>query len=176
MVPGPWFRSLWRGDLPLVHAWLNAPPVLGTYAKEPTSPRDIDEKYLPRIEGADPVSVFVACVGGDAAGLFQYYAIASFPEYARAIRAEPGWFGVDFFIGEARLRGRGLAPILLEAFAIVTASAVPDATALVAGPDPASEPSIRSLRRAGFVERHVVEVAPGARELVMVRSPVLWRS
>lgn len=138
------------------------------------SPRDVDDKYLPRIDGADPVSVFVACVDGDAAGLFQYYAIASFPEYARVIRAEPGWCGIDFFIGEARLRGRGLAPILLEAFAGVTASAAPDATALVAGPDPTNDPSIRSLRRAGFVERHVAEIAPGVRELVMVRSPVSW--
>ena len=164
------FRPLRANDLPLVQVWLNAGPVREWYAQRATSLAEVEAKYLPRIERAESVSVFVAMVEATSVGLFQYYAIASFPEYERAIRARPGWYGVDFFIGDPESRGRGYAPTLLAAFEQVVAAGAPNYTALVAGPNPRNEASIHSLGHAGFVHRYEVQVPSHEYESIMVRD------
>ena len=154
----------------MLHRWLNAEPVLRWYAKQPMTPQQLDTKYVPRVSGADPVKCHVALVDGKPSGLFQFYALSAFPEYAAAIGARPGWHGTDFFLGEASARGRGLAPRLLQLFEMLVCEAAPDCTALVAGPHPSNEASLRTLRRAGYAFERNVEVAPGEVESLMVKE------
>jgi RimJ/RimL family protein N-acetyltransferase len=165
------FRALELGDLPLLHRWLNAEPVLRWYAKQPMTLQQVSDKYAPRVSGANhPVRVRIALVNGKASGLFQFYPAAVFPEYAAAIGAEPGWYVTDFFLGEASARGLGFAPRLLRAFEALVREAAPDYTALVAGPHPGNEASIRTLRHAGYEFKREAMVGLGQREYIMVRE------
>lgn len=164
------FRALELGDLVLLHRWLNAEPVLRWYAKQPMTLQQVCDKYAPRISGAKPVRVHVALVNGEASGLFQFYPVAAFPEYAAAIAAEPGWYATDFFLGEASARGHGFTPRFLRAFEALVREAAPDYTALVAGPDPANAASIRALRRAGYEFKRQAVVGLGQSEYIMVRE------
>ena len=164
------FRPLALGDIELLHRWLNAEPVLRWYAKQLMTPQQVHDKYAPRVSGAHPVKVYVALVNGEASGLFQFYSVAAFPEYAAAIGAEPGWYGTDFFLGEASARGYGFAPRLLRSFEVLVCEAAPDYTALVAGPHSANELSIRALRRAGYEFKRQTVVEPGQPECIMVKE------
>jgi len=164
------FRQLTLEDLPLLHRWLNAGPVLRWYAKRPLTQQEVNDKYAPRASGNSPVKVHLAFVDAKPSGMFQFYPLTAFPEYAAALGARPGWYVTDFFLGEAEARGRGLASELLLAFETLVRQAAPDYTALVAGPHPANKASIRTLRRAGYAFKREVEVAPGEFELLMVRD------
>ena len=159
------FVALDEADLALLHRWLNEDPVLRWYARKPLTLADVEAEYRPLIEGRDPTRGFVLQVDGEPAGYWQTYRIADHPEYARQIDAAPEWSGMDFFIGEARYRGRGLAAQAHVVFCDKHAPTV----VVVAGPDPENRASIRSLESAGFVASRTVEVEPAVRELLMIR-------
>src|SRR5262249_23019018 len=84
------FRQLTLEELPLLDRWLNAGPVLRWYAKRPLTQQEVNDKYAPRASGDSPVKVHVALVDGKASGMFQFYPLAAFPEYAAALGARPG--------------------------------------------------------------------------------------
>jgi len=159
------FEALGEADLPLLHRWLNEDPVLRWYAHKPMTLAEVEAKYLGLIEGTVATRGFVLRVDGEPAGYWQTYRIADHPEYARQIDAEPEWSGMDFFIGEAQYRGRGLAA---RAHVVFCDRHAPTAV-VVAGPDPENRASIRSLENAGFVASRTVEVEPGVREVLMIR-------
>ena len=160
------FAPLEESHLPLLPRWLNEDPVLRWYARKPLTLAEVEAEYRPLIEGRDPTCGFVLQIDGEPAGYWQTYRIADHPEYARQIDAEPEWSGMDFFIGEARFRGRGLAA---RAHVVFCREHTPTPV-VVAGPDPENRASIRSLESAGFVVLRTVEVEPGVREMLLARS------
>ncbi len=60
--------------------------------------------YLDRVAHADEELVVVR--EGEPT-----YRLVEHPDYARAVSAEPGWAGLDYFTGHSALRGRGLGPL-----------------------------------------------------------------
>jgi hypothetical protein len=78
------FRHLTRDDFTLLHHWLNEREVLTWYTRQVASVNDVAAKYLPRIKGLQPVSVYLSAVDGTDAGLMQAYLLKDFLEYARA--------------------------------------------------------------------------------------------
>ena len=154
------FVPLAREHLELIHRWSNEGPVLKWYATRPLTLADIEGKYLPRIDGTVPTQGYLLLVDDEPAGYWQTYRIDDHPDYARAIDAEPDWSGMDFFIGEERFRGRGLAP---RAHVVFCEEHAPTGI-VVSGPHPENRASIRSLERAGFERLRTVDS-----ELLMVR-------
>jgi aminoglycoside 6'-N-acetyltransferase len=161
------FRPLAIRDLPLLHRWLNEADVLTWYAKQPQSAADVHAKYLPRIEVLDPVHVYVFAIGGTDAGLMQCYLLKDFPAYARAMQAQLEWVGLDFFIGEPRFRGAGLAAPVMDAFIAEYVFRAGHCTCC-SSPEAANERSIRTLVRAGFRHVRAVTLQSGAVEYLMV--------
>jgi len=147
-------------DLPRLHRWLNDGPVLQWYARRPHTLDEVTARYL---HGDEPTAHYVVIVEDEPAGMIQKYRIEDYPEYARAIGAESGWWGIDYLIGEARLRGRGLAPGMITTF---LAQHVPGDC--VCGPDPKNTASIKTLERAGFHYLRTVAVE-GDLEYLMIR-------
>jgi RimJ/RimL family protein N-acetyltransferase len=143
------FRSLQEEDLRLMHEWLARPHVRRWWDKHETY-EDVAEHYLPSIEGRRPVDLYLILLDGRPVGFIQAYLVADHPEFAALVGLGAGVAGVDLFIGEVELTGKGLGSEVLRAFVgdIVFAEAA--TTACIADPDVRNAASIRAFEKAGF--------------------------
>ena len=177
------FRSLTRADLPVLRDWLNAPHVfawwgvgsgpgsLGGAGADAATAEQVEAKYGPTIDSPSPTTHrYVIAVDGRDVGLIQWYRLADFPDYARAIgETAPGAAGIDVFVADLALTGRGVGARTIDAFVreVVFTDAATDRA--VAGPHPDNVASCRAFAKAGFVERRIVEVPHEGPERIVVR-------
>jgi RimJ/RimL family protein N-acetyltransferase len=152
------FRPLRREDVPLVHAWRQRAHVRRWWSSVETL-EDAERKYLPRIEGREPTDVYLIVADDRPIGMIQTYMVDDYPS-GWPIELEPGVAGVDLFIGEPELIGRGLGTEVIQAFVREIVFANPEATACVADPDVRNLASIRAFEKAGFLPLAIVQV-PG---------------
>ena len=147
------FRPLAHEDLPLVFDWLNREHVKRWWREAPTL-ADVEAKYGPRIAGDAKTDMYVIEVDGVPSGMIQTYLVSDHPEW---IGAEPGAAGVDLFIAEERLTGRGLGPRILTEFTSRIVFADPAVTACVAAPEIGNDRSLRAFEKAGFVREREIQ-------------------
>ena len=132
------FRKLDRGDLPLVHRWLNTPHVAEWWTDEG---RQLDEtiaKYSPRIDGKEDVRCFVIVLDDAPIGYIQEYP------------ASENSVGIDLFIGEFEFLHRGLGASIIRQFLNDVVFA-----------DPAVESVASSIRRSRIVGQLEQTKKPG---------------
>ena len=144
------FRSLVHDDLLLLYNWLARPAVARWYAPAPRSFAEIAAKYAPRTEPGDPVKAFIVQVDGRDAGYAQGYFLSAFPDYAQRCAAGSGDFGIDCFLGEPFLIGRGIGAEAIRRFAHDIGFARYGADACVAGVPEGNAAALAAFRRAGF--------------------------
>jgi aminoglycoside 6'-N-acetyltransferase len=181
--PGIAFRPLERADLVRLRSWLNAPHVhrwwgrnsgpgsLGGSGAEAATAEEVEAKYGPGIDAGGPTHRYIITCDGVPAGLIQWYRLADFADHARAIGEDPsGAAGIDLFIGEPGLTGRGLGARALDAFVTSIVFHERDLGRVVAGPAEGNARSIRAFEKAGFrLARHASVPGEPEREAVMVR-------
>lgn len=145
------FRELRLSDLDLMHRWLNAPHVRRWWYDEGTSRREIEEAYLPLIEGRDAAKPFVILHEDRPIGYIQSYAISTENDeaYANLVDVENS-AGVDLFIGEAGYLHRGLGRHVIRRFLSEHVFSDPEIEACVIGPEPKNTAAIRAYEKAGF--------------------------
>jgi len=120
------------------------------------------EDYRSAIRGNDPTYRYLAEIDGRPVGLFQHYRIADSPEYAEALALGEDAVGVDLFIGETELVGRGHGPAMLRQFLRDVAFPFHGIDVCVIGPSVNNTAAIRAYEKAGF--RPLKQVAvPGER-------------
>lgn len=139
-------------DLPAVARWQAAPHAARWFDPARHTPDQLRERYGPRIDGSAPVRMLVVEADGRPVGYVQHYRLADHPAYAAAT-GRPDAVGIDYAIGVPELVGRGLGPRLITM--LVRDEVVPtypEATVVVASPDPANVRSRRALEKAGFVD------------------------
>jgi RimJ/RimL family protein N-acetyltransferase len=141
------FRRLTREDLPLVFEWLNREHVKRWW-RDALTFTDVEAKYGPRIDGHEKTDMYVIEIGGAPSGLIQTYLVSDHPEW---IGDEPGVAGIDLFIGEEDLIGRGLGPRVLTEFTNRVVFVDPAVSACVAAPEVINDRSLRAFEKAGFV-------------------------
>src|SRR4051812_9344866 len=110
------FRPLAEDDLPALFTWLNEPHVARGYAPAPATFAEVVARYGPRTEAGNTVRAFVVAIDGRDAGYAQAYAVDDFADYAAAIGAERGTFGVDLFLAASAPPRRGLGPRVIRRF------------------------------------------------------------
>ncbi|HET9051655.1 MAG TPA: GNAT family N-acetyltransferase [Candidatus Dormibacteraeota bacterium] len=153
------FRPLREADLTVLARWLSTPEWIRWWA--PAIPlEEVRAKYLPRIEGEDPVNGFVVVVDGRAVGYIQWYRVSDHPDVTAVFgldddRAEVT-AGIDFGIGEPDMTGHGHGRTILARFVEDVVLRAPGIATCVVDPDPDNERAVRCYRAAGFVERGVV--------------------
>jgi RimJ/RimL family protein N-acetyltransferase len=130
--------------------------------KTPYPDAAIDD-YRDAIQGKDPTYHYIAQVDKRPAGMLQHYRIADDPEYAEALALEEDAIGVDLFIGEADLVGRGHGPAMLRQFLRDVAFPFHRIDVCVIGPAVTNVPAIRAYEKAGFRPLREVSV-PGERD------------
>ena len=142
-------RPLTRGDLSLLHRWLNTPHVRDWWRGEPATPTGVTRKYGPCIDGAVPTRMFIIELGGEAVGLIQCYRHADHPDWDRAVGIKAA-AGIDYLIGEASQCGRGIGSIAIASFSPQVFAWYPDVDVIVAAPQADNYASRRALEKASF--------------------------
>jgi aminoglycoside 6'-N-acetyltransferase len=147
-VTNPVFRRLQTVDLPLVARWQSRPHV-ARWWREPADIGSVTSRYSPSIDGRDPTEVFIVEFDNEAVGLIQRYLLADNPEWAVAIGIQNG-AGIDYFLGEQSLVGKGLGTRTIARFAEDTFVRYPAVPLIVAAPQQDNMASWRALEKAGF--------------------------
>lgn len=178
------FRALVRSDLPRLVTWLNTPHVyewwgrhagpgaLGGAGAAATNLAEVEAKYGPALEGRGTTARYLITVEGEPVGLIQWYPLAAHLEYARQIGESPeGGAGIDFFLGEPAMLGRGLGTAAVERFTTQVVLRQPGIRRVIGGPAATNARSIRVFEKAGFrrVREAVVPGEPVA-EAIMARE------
>jgi RimJ/RimL family protein N-acetyltransferase len=145
--------------LGLMHDWLQRPHVRRWWSQHETY-QDVAGHYLPAIDGADPTDLYVVLLDDRPIGFMQTYLVADYPEYEAVVDPGDGAAGVDLFIGEPELTGRGIGSEMLRRFVSEIVLATPSVRCCIADPEAANVASVRAFENAGF---HIVKefVDPG---------------
>jgi len=146
------FSPLRDEDLDLVRAWLLRPHVRLWYddVAGETYPDDTIVEYRLAMRGEDPTDYFVIELDGRAIGQIQSYLIDDEPEYAAMLQLGRPAFGIDLFIGEPELIGRGHGPALIRAFLRDVGFSRYGVDLCVIGPANGNVAAIRAYEKAGF--------------------------
>ncbi len=115
-----------------------------------TYPDDELEKYQRRIRGEDLVDVFFIRHRGRPIGLIQSYRIDDHDEYGTALALDTPSAGIDLFIGEPDLIGKGHGPELIRSFLRDIVFACSALDECVIGPSVRNASAIRAYEKAGF--------------------------
>jgi RimJ/RimL family protein N-acetyltransferase len=154
-----------ESDLPLVRRWLLEPHVRRWW-DEKASPTYPDEELADRlsaVRGEDPTDHVVVELEGRPIGDIQSYLIDDHDEYRAQIGLEETAFGVDLYIGEPDLIGRGIGPAMLGAFLRDVAFPRYGLDLCIIDPTRSNAYAIRAYEKVGFrFARSVLE--PGTRE------------
>ncbi len=102
------------------------------------------------LRGEDPTDYFVIELDGRPIGDIQCYLIDDDPEYAAMVALGRPAFGIDLFIGEPELIGRGHGPALIRAFLRDVAFPRYGVDLCVIGPTRGNVAAIRAYEKAGF--------------------------
>ena len=146
------FAPLREEDLPLIRRWLLEPHVKRWWddgVKSPYPDAVIDD-YREAIQGKDPTYHYLAQIDNRPAAMLQHYRIADDPEYAEALALDEDAVGIDLFIGDAELIGRGHGPPMLRQFLRDIAFPFHRLDVCVIGPSVKNVAAIRAYEKAGF--------------------------
>jgi len=143
------FRPLEADDLRLVHEWLRRPHVQRWWNDRETY-EEVVEHYLPSIEGSEPTDHYIALLGDEPIGFVETYLVSDHPEYAALIGVGHGVAGVDLFIADEALTGRGIGTQILRRFVDDVVFGTATTRSCVAGPDARNVASLRAFDKAGF--------------------------
>lgn len=144
------FRPLEHADLPLLREWLGREHVARWWGPPPTL-EAVAREYGPAISGAEPTRLYVILLDGRAAGLIQTYRLDDWREtWAEPETREPGAAGMDLFLAEESLLGRGLGPRVIRRFVAAIVFADPAIRSCWADPAVANRRSWRAFEQAGF--------------------------
>jgi RimJ/RimL family protein N-acetyltransferase len=128
------------------------------------------EEYREAIRGQDPTYHYLARIDDRPIGMFQHYRIGDDPEYAEALALGEDAIGVDLFIGEADLLGRGHGPKMLQQFVRDVAFPFHGIDVCVIGPSVTNLPAIRAYEKAGFRPLKQVRVPPEPEPEFLMRA------
>lgn len=145
-------RAMGRGDLPDVVRWRGAEHVRRWWDAEgePTLER-ITEQYGRRIDGMQPIRMWVVEANGRSVGFCQDYRLSDHPDFA-VLTPDPGAVGVDYVIGEPHMIGRGVGTAMLWVWLLSARRRYRDVRTCFAAPDHTNAASLRVLAKVGFTQ------------------------
>jgi aminoglycoside 6'-N-acetyltransferase len=151
------FRPMVADDLPMVRRWLETAHVREWWTNSP-------EEFT---FGDDPlVDQFIVVKDDHPFAYLQCYDQNSGSDFGLG-RHPAGTRGIDQFIGEAGMVGRGHGSAFIRTF--TDGLLVAGTPRVITDPNPANARAIRAYEKAGFLRLREVDT-PGGRALLMVRN------
>ena len=155
------FRPMSAADLPTIKRWLETTHVRQWWH----DPSQQFELVSGDLEHPD-VAQFLVIVDAREFAYLQCYNLSAWNN--GFCRQPEGTRGLDLFIGEADMLGRGHGSAFVRAFAErLLSSGIPR---VVIDPDPTNGRAIRAYEKAGFYRNRIVDTPDGP-ALLMVRNP-----
>lgn len=144
------FRPITRQDFPLLSEWLARPHVAQWWQHDPAA---VEEDFGAVVDKTDPGEVFIVLLDLKEIGLIQRYRFGDNPDWLSTfsmLNVSPLTIGIDYFIAEAALIGRGLGTEMIRAFVQETWRSYPETPTIVVDVDQENIASWRALEKAGF--------------------------
>jgi aminoglycoside 6'-N-acetyltransferase len=159
MVPAYVFRPMTAADLPLVKRWLAEPHVAEWWHDPGTF------EFVSGDLNHFDLAQFIVTLGDKPLGYLQCYKMSDWHD---GFGPQPaGTRGIDQFIGEADMVGRGHGSAFIRAFIEgLLENGVPR---VVIDPNPTNPRAIRAYEKAGFRREREVDT-PDGRALLMIRN------
>ena len=163
------FRPLIADELPLMYEWLQREHIQRWWTGRETYD-EVVQHYLPAIEGSEPTDLYLILSDGLPVGFIQTYRVSDYPEYRDLVAVEEGVAGVDLFVAEPELTGRGFGSEALRRFVADVVFSNPAIHACIADPDAENVASLRTFGKAGFrVVRQFVDPSDDDRLHALLR-------
>jgi aminoglycoside 6'-N-acetyltransferase len=162
MVPDVYaFHAMSAADLPMVRRWLTNPHVAQWWG-------DPDAQFaLVRDDLEHPaMQQFIVALGDRAFAYLQCYDPTAWPENGFG-DLPSGTRGIDQFIGETDMIGRGHGSALIRTF--IDGLLAKGTPRIVTDPAPENARAVRAYEKAGFHKDRLVDT-PDGRALLMVRD------
>lgn len=169
------FRRLEDEDLPPLHTWLNEPGVVRWWEGDDVSWRAVVREYG---SGADESTEHWLVMGqGRPLGWIQCYPAADYEGHEEVeqwwtLGVDRGAAGIDYLLGDAADRGRGIGPVMIRRFVDeIVFGRHPGWTQACASPRAANVPSWRALEKAGFRHAGTFEDEEAPCRLMVLERP-----
>ncbi len=153
------FRPLKVNDLLMIYHWFKGKEVNQWYARgKAWSKKNVEDKYLPRIQGLEDISCYIISKDNKDIGFIQYYPLtkSAMPADLTCSMAEKlnieieASVGVDMFIGDSSLIGKGLGEGMLKSF---IENVIPSQYhTIYLDPEVSNVRAIKSYMKVGFVK------------------------
>lgn len=157
------WRRLTAADLPLLAGWLREPRVARWWNHD-SSAEGVERDFGPSVRGEEPGEDLVVSLDGRPIGLLQRSPIHAYPdeveEFASLVELPQGAVELDYLIGAAADRGRGVGPAMIAAAVRDTWRAYPDAPAVFVSVVAANQASWRAVEKAGLARVAEGELEP----------------
>ncbi|MDH3300108.1 MAG: acetyltransferase [Acidimicrobiia bacterium] len=163
------FRPLGRSDFDLVIRWLADPEVHRWWHHEFTA-EAVERDFGPAVDGTDPTDMHLVLTAerdglrAEPIGLVQSYSFADHPgdeqELAAVIDVPPGTGSIDYLIGEADNRGRGVGTAMIRAYVDRIWVTKPSIDVLIVPVVAANVASWKALAGAGFTRLRQANLEP----------------
>lgn len=157
-------------DFPLLHTLLQRPHVAEWWSRDdkPLGVADVRAKYLPRIVGDGAVTAHIAMLDGRPIGYAQSYVVMQYGDGWWPNETDPGVRGIDQFLAEPDMLGRGIGTRLVAAL-VELLLRDPTITKIQTDPDATNRRAIRCYEKAGFRALGTM-LTPHGPALYMVRE------
>lgn len=160
-------RKMRHGDLGMMTKWLNTQEVLEFFGNPAASPsaKEIKVKYAPRIDGTVAVEPYIVETEGKPFAFMQCYRLTDEDYKSYGYSIEETIYGIDQFIGEPELFGKGYGTRMVTEFACFIFNEK-RADAIVLDPELTNPRAIRCYEKCGF--RKVKKIEEGKKWLMEI--------
>jgi aminoglycoside 6'-N-acetyltransferase len=167
MAPDYAFRTMSVADLPMISNWLRTPEVLRWWG-------EADEQYaLVSGDLTHPdMDQFIVSIDNRPFAYIQCYALSTWNQGFGS--QPPGTRGIDQFIGEPEMIGRGHGSHFIRRF--VDELLLSGTPRVVTDPDPDNRRAVRAYEKAGFERDRMVDTPDGPALLMVCNGCNLSRS
>jgi RimJ/RimL family protein N-acetyltransferase len=142
-----------------LHEWFARPHVAEWWGAPPTL-EEVAEEFASSAAAASSTRAYIASIDGVEIGFIQSYVAAGSSEGWWPDETDPGVRGIDQFLADETLLGRGLGTAMVRSF-VQTLFADPAVTRVQTDPSPLNGRAIRCYEKAGFRAIRTIDTPDG---------------